>query len=236
MDFDRMLRYCSLLEQNNNRTWFHEPENHKLYICAKQDFTDLVEELKYRIAEHTTPDLAERLIFADPRSLLFRVPRDMRTNKGKPPYNPRWSADLSGDRHSTLPVGYYVHIQPGNHSMFGTGAWCRDSDMLLKVRSFLSGNYDRFCQALESCGLPMEGSQLKSVPRGFDPDDPAAEYLKYKSWLIALDFPDTQLQSFDAFLDTVVSAVDRMEPLRVFFNDALSGKKPSPFESVAWDE
>lgn len=236
MDFDRMLRYCTLLEQNNNRTWFHEPENHKMYVSAKQDFIDLVEELKYRIADHTSPDLAERLIFADPKSLLFRVPRDMRTNKGKPPYNPRWSADLSGDRHSDLPIGYYVHIQPGNNSMFGTGAWCWNSDMLLMVRSYLSDNYDRFSQALEFCGLPMEGTRLKNVPHGFDPNDPAAEFLKYKSWLVALDFPDSELRSFDDFLDTVIRTVDRMEPLRVFFNDALSGKKRNPFDPDDWDE
>lgn len=235
MDFDRMLRYCSLLEQNNDRTWFHEPENHKLYVQAKQDFTALVEELKYRIAEHTTSDLAERLIFADPKGLQFRVPRDMRTNKGKPPYNPRWSADLSGDRHSDLPIGYYVHIQPGDRSMFGTGAWCWNSDMLQMVRIYLSENYDRFINALDCCGLQMRGSKLKNVPRGFDPNDPAAEYLKFKSWLVSLDFPDTELQSFDGFVDTVVSAVDRMEPIRVFFNDALSGKRRNPFDLKDWD-
>ena len=235
MDFERMLRYCTLLEQNNNRTWFHEPENHALYTAAKQDFVDLVDELRYRIADHCAPDLAERIIFADSRSLMYRVPRDMRANKGKPPYNPRWGADLSADRHSLLPIGYYVHIQPGNRSLFGTGAYGWDGELLQRFRSYLSENSARFFDALERCGYPMFGDRLKNVPRGFDRDDPAAEYLKFKSWLTAREFADGELTDFDRFLDDVTAAVERMEPLRRFFTDALTGRRKNPFDPTDWD-
>ena len=30
MNFENMLRYCALLEQHNDRAWFHEKENYKL--------------------------------------------------------------------------------------------------------------------------------------------------------------------------------------------------------------
>ena len=235
MGFERMLRYCTALELNNDRAWFHTPENHKLYEAAKQDFTDLVAELKFRIADRCAPDLAEGLIFADPKALQYRIPRDMRANKGKPPYNPRWGADLSADRHSLLPIGYYVHIQPGNRSLFGTGAYCWDSELLLKVRSYLSENAERFFDALDRCGYPMFGDKLKNVPRGFDPDDPASEYLKFKSWLAARHFEDSELTTFDRFLDDVCDTVDRMEPLRLFFSDALTGKRKNPFDPSDWD-
>lgn len=222
MDFDRMLRYCRLLELNNSREWFHTPENHRLYTDAKEDFLDLVTDLKFRLSEVTTPDLAERLIFADPRALLYRIPRDMRTNKGKPPYNPRWSADLSGDRHSLLPVGYYVHIQPGDRSLFGTGIWCWEAEQLLRVRRFLSDQFDRFSAALDDSGCAIFGDRLKRVPGGFDPADPAAEYLKFKSWLVSRPFPDSELEDFGRFADAVVETAARMEPLRRFFDEALS--------------
>lgn len=235
MDFERMLRYCALLERNNNRTWFHEPENHRLYTEARQDFIALVDELRFHIADRCAPDLAERLIFADSRALMFRIPRDMRTNRGKPPYNPRWSAELSGDRHSMLPLGYYIHIQPGNCSMFGTGAWCWESEMTLKIRTYISENFERFQDALARCGFPMSGNRLKNVPRGFDPSDPAAEYLKFKDWLVSRDFPDAELRGFDAFLDSIDEAVARMEPLRCFFNDALTGRRKNPFDPSDWD-
>lgn len=230
MDFERMLRYCTQLELNNNRTWFHTPENHDLYIAAKQDFTYLVTDLKFRLSEIVTPDLAEKLLFADAKALQYRIPRDMRTNKNKPPYNPRWGADLSGDRHSLLPVGYYIHIQPGNRSLFGTGAWCDNSEQLLRVRTHISEHFDRFLDALVRCGCPLSGDRLKNVPRGFSPDDPAADYLKFKSWFSCRYYPDAQLRSFDAFADSVLETAERMEPLRCFFNEALSGAAAFDFD------
>lgn len=228
MDFERMLRYCALLEQNNTRSWFHDPENHRLYTDAKQDFIDLVEALKLRIADCCSPDLAERLIFVEAKTLLYRIPRDMRVNKGKPPYNPRWSAYLAADRHSLTPVGYYVHIQPGDRSLFGTGAWCESPETLLRIRTYISENARRFKRALDRCGYPLTGERLKNVPRGFDPADPAGEYLKFKDWLVARPFPDAALGSLDAFLDAAAETVARMEPLRRFFSDAFSDAGPRP--------
>lgn len=235
MNFDRMLRYCAALELHNERAWFHEPENYKLYTDARADFIELVDELKYRIADLASPDLAEKLIFADAKRLLYRIPRDMRAHRGKPPYNPRWGADLSGDRHSLLPVGYYVHIQPGDRSFFGTGAWCPDGETLLNVRTCISEQFDRFADALKLCGCPMTGERLKNVPRGFAPEDPAAEYLKFKDWLAARSFPDAQLRDLDSFAAAAAETAARMEPLRRFFNDALSRKKRCPWDAGDWE-
>ncbi len=235
MEFDAMLRYCTLLERNNNRTWFHDRENHAFYISAKEDFTALLLDLKFRLSEVVSPELAERLMYADPKKMQYRVPRDMRGAQGKPPYNPRWAADISGDRHALLPLGYYLHIQPGDRSMFGTGAWCWEPEMLLRVRRFISENYERFSAALADCGEPLFGDRLKKLPRGFTPEDPAAEFLKYKSWLVARRFTDAELRSFDGFVGDCVEAAARMEPLRVFFNDALRGVHRNPMEVSDWD-
>jgi len=236
MDFDRMLRYCEQLERNNNRTWFHDRENHELYTAAKEDFTELLRDLKFRLSEVVAPDLAERLLYADPKAMQYRIPRDMRANRGKPPYNPRWAADISGDRHALLPIGYYVHIQPGGRTMFGTGAWCWEPEMFLRVRTAISTQFLRFSEAIEESGLPLMGEgRLKKVPRGFSEDDPAAEYLKFKSWLVARDFADAELRSFEGFAAACVAEAERMEPLRVFFNDALSGVHRNPLEVSDWD-
>ena len=235
MDFDRMLRYCELLERNNNRTWFHDRDNHALYAAAKEDFTELLLDLKFRLSEVVSPDLAERLLFADPKVMQYRVPRDMRGRHGVPPYNPRWAADVSADRHSLLPLGYYVHIQPGGRTMFGTGAWCWEPEMLLRIRTAISAQFLRFSDALAQTGAPLLGERLKRIPRGFDEADPAAEYLKYKSWLVSREFADGELRSFDGFVADCVAAAERMEPLRVFFNDALAGIHRNPLEASDWD-
>lgn len=228
MDFERMLSYCAQLEANNDRTWFHE--NHKFYEEAKRDFTNLTEQLKYKVAELTTPELAERLIFANAKDMLYRIPRDMRVWKNAPPYNPAWRAYIAGDRHATWPVGYFYMIAPGDRSHFGTGGWCPDNVWLRKVRTYISEHYGRFADALEACGYPLEGEALKRVPAGFDPLDPAGEYIKHKEWFVSEHFRDSELTSFDAFAERTAQAVRRMEPLRRFFDDAFSQKVHSPWE------
>ena len=234
MDFDRMLRYCEALERNNDRTWFHERENHALYVSAKEDFTELLLDLKFRLSEVVDGELSERLLFADPKAMQYRIPRDMRGKRSGPPYNPRWAADVSADRHSLLPLGYYVHIQPGGRTMFGTGVWTWEPEMLLAVRQAISAQFLRFSEALDLCGYPLFGDRLKRVPRDFDPDDPAAEYLKFKDWLVSREFGDSELTSFDGFVTECVAAAERMEPLRVFFNDALRGVQRDPLETSDW--
>ena len=107
--------------------------------------------------------------------------------------------------------------------------------MLLRIRTAISAQYLRFSDALAQCGEPMMGDRLKRIPRGFSEDDPAAEYLKYKDWFVARGFADAELQSFDGFVSACVAAAERMEPLRVFFNDALSGLHRNPLETSDWD-
>ena len=235
MDFDRMLRYCALLELHNDRAWFHDADNHALYMAARADFTELLLDLKFRLSEVVAPDLSERLLYADAKAMQYRIPRDMRGQRSGPPYNPRWAADVSGDRHALLPLGYYVHIQPGGRTMFGTGAWCWEPEMFLRVRTAISTQYLRFTDALAQSGCPLFGDRLKRVPRGFSEDEPAAEYLKYKSWLVSREFADDELQSFDGFVSECVAAAERMEPLRLFFNDALSGLHRNPLETSDWE-
>ena len=223
-----MLRYCAQLELHNERSWFHE--NHKWYEEAKRDFLELTELLKFRVAETAGPALAERLLYADAKDMLYRIPRDMRIRSDRPPYTPSWRAYISGDKHALWPVGYYYRIQPGDRSIFGTGGWCPDQDWLRKVRGFIAENHERFSAALAESGLPLEGDKLKRVPSGFDPLSPAAAFVKYKSWLVSEPFSDAELTDFDRFADRVAQTVLRLEPLRQFFDDAFA-EKPK----TVWD-
>ena len=236
MDFERMLRYCAALELNNDRSWFHE--NHRWYEGAKADFTELTELMKYRVAERTDPVLAERLLCARAKDLLYRVPRDMRVWKNAPPYNPSWRAYLAADRHARWPVGYFLMVAPGGRTCFGTGAWCEDKDWLRHIRGYISEHFDRFFEAYAAAGYPLEETErnkLKNVPKGFDPGDPAGEFLKYKEWFVSLRFPDESLRSFEDFAERCGEAVERMEPLRQFFDDAFAQKPRDPWNPGDWE-
>ena len=106
--------------------------------------------------------------------------------------------------------------------------------MFLRVRTAISTQFLRFSDALAQSGSPLFGERLKRVPRGFSEDDPAADYLKFKSWLVSREFSDDELRDFDGFVGECVAAAERMEPLRLFFNDALSGVRKNPMEVNDW--
>ena len=225
MTFERMLRYCARLEMNNNRTWFHE--NHEEYEAAKQDFTELLELLKFAAADLLPPELAEALLFAEAKQMQYRVPRDMRVRSQEPPYTPSFRAYLAPDRHTFRPVGYFLRIAPGGRSIFGTGVWFQDREDLRRVRQRISDRFDEFSAALDRCSaFPLSGDRLKRPPAGFSPEDPAVEYLKYKNWFVSASYPDGELTDFESFVQAAASAGRRMEPLRRFFDEAYTDRLP----------
>ena len=230
MEFENMLRYCSELEMNNNRTWFHA--NHEQYERAREDFIELVERVKFAVAERADLNLQERIIFADPKQMLYRIPRDARVYKNKPPYNPTWRAYISPDKKSLLPLGYIMRVAPGGQSHFGTGAWCPDGEYLRRAREYVAENWEELEELLEESGLTLLGEKLKRTPRDYEPDHPAAEYLKHKSWIFIEDIDDSELLDFDSYIAKIGAMIDRMEPLRRYFNRALEMRGESMWERL----
>lgn len=230
MEFENMLRYCRELELNNNRPWFHA--NHKQYELAKAGFTELVDRIKFCVAERADLELQERIMFADPKDMLYRIPRDARMYKNKPPYNPTWRAYISGDKKALLPLGYFVMIAPGDQSEFGTGAWCPDGAMLSRVRDYIAENWEELEELIEESGLSLWGNKLKRSPQGYDPEHPGVEYLKYKEWFFIDKIRDCQLTDFGSFIELVADYVERMEPLRRYFNRALRNRPDSMWERL----
>ena len=70
--------------------------------------------------------------------------------------------------------------------------------------------------------MSVGGEKLKTMPRGFSADDPAAEYIKHKSWVMILDIPDEDVGSFGDFTELLMGYVKRMEPMRKFLLKAAN--------------
>ena len=123
---------------------------------------------------------------AGPRS-LFRIHRDVRFSKDKSPYKTSVGVQFRHDagRDSHAP-GFYLHVEPGK-SFVGLGMWHPDGPALRKVRerivekpgSWRAAMGDRrFRDAFE-----LEGDRLERPPRGFDPEHPLIEALKWKDYI-----------------------------------------------------
>ena len=97
-----------------------------------------------------------------------------------------------------------------------------------KVRQEIDYCYDEFKQIVTSKKFKSvykelysgEDIKLIKVPQGFEKENPAAEYLKLKSWLAMKDISDAELVSKDLIKKTS-EAFETLQPMIKFLNRAL---------------
>ncbi|MEP6592407.1 MAG: DUF2461 family protein, partial [Acidobacteriota bacterium] len=71
----------------------------------------------------------------------------------------------------------------------------------------------------------LDGDRLKRVPRGYAAENPAAEYLKFKYFLVGREFPPafaTTAKFYPALVETFKAAM----PLVRFLNEPLEDDEP----------
>ena len=225
MPFRRMLSYCADLRDHNDRAWFHE--NHRRYEEARGDFLALLDQLRYVIAAGV-PALAEDILYMNARDWAYRIARDLRFYRDRPPYEPSFRAYISADRKSWLPIGYFLCVEPGG-TLFGTGLFLEETAAVNRVRDYIAAHQAEWEEIITAGALPLEGDRLKTVPRGYAPDHPAARWLRYKNWMSAFSFPDEALDSFDDFGEEIAALLPRLEPFRQFLlSAARSAESPKP--------
>lgn len=212
MDFKRIMNYCENLQLNNNRTWFHE--NHGEYELAKKDFLGFLDMLRFVINDEA-PEVGKSIMYMEPKEWMYRIARDMRFHKNGPPYNPAFRAYISSDRKSRKPIGYFLRICPGS-SCFGTGLWCDTTAEMNNIRSYISENFGEFQNILEKTSVAVSGDKLKTMPKGFSADNPAAEYIRLRSWDIIYLIPDEDIDTFEDFCQELMFYIRRIEPMRQF--------------------
>ena len=216
MSFERMLGYCADLRDHNDRTWFHA--NHGRYEEAKRDFLLLLEQLRWVIAD-ASPEIGGDILYMNAKDWVYRIARDMRYYRDRPPYEPSFRAYISADRKSWLPIGYFLCVEPGA-TLFGTGMFLEKNAQINKVREFIAAHQEEWEEVLRAGNLRLEGSRLKTVPRGWSPDHPAAQWLRYKNWLVEFRWPDEALRDYDAFAGEIAALLPRVEPFRKLLLEA----------------
>ena len=184
------LKFLKTLENNNNREWFNE--NKHLYIEAQENMLVFIEKLIEEISKFD-----EEILKIDPKKALFRIYRDIRFSKLKIPYKTHFGASLGMGKGNKI-SGYYLHIEPGKSFLAG-GVYQPEPSVLKEIRKEISMNSSEFKKILEQNdfrnnfrGLSVE-SKLKRVPNDFEKDDPMAEFLKLKNFIVTHPISDEQL-------------------------------------------
>jgi uncharacterized protein (TIGR02453 family) len=214
------LKFLKNLKKNNNKPWFDA--HRKEYEAAKEDFENFIQAVLDKHSKND-PDLRELTA----KKCMFRINRDIRFSKDKSPYKTNFGASMDKGGKKSGFAGYYFHLEPGK-SFLGGGLWMPQPDALKKVRQEIDYCLDEFKKVINARKFKMiygdlyadEGTLLSKVPQGFEKDNPAAEYLKFKSWLVLADLSDADLTSKDLVKKTI-DAFSTLQPFVKFLNRPL---------------
>ena len=216
------IKFLNNLKKNNNKTWFEK--NRKVYEEAKADFAKFIQAV---IDQHGKKDTSIKSLVA--KDCLFRINRDVRFSKDKSPYKSNFGASINkGGRKAENSAGYYFHLEPGG-SFAGGGIWMPMPDELKKVRQEIDYNFADFKKIIGSKKFKsVYGDLSKSaeytlsrVPKGYEPDNPAAEYLKLKSYVAMVKITDADLSS-KMLVKKTIAAFEALQPLIEFINESMN--------------
>ena len=214
------LKFLKGLEKNNNKPWFEK--NRVAYEAAKADFAQFIQTIidKHGRKDETIKDLKAK-------ECVFRINRDVRFAKDKSPYKNNFGASINRGGKKSMYAGYYFHCQPGE-AFVGGGLWVPMPPDLKKVRQEVDYCFAEFKKIIGSKKfnavygdlIKNNETSLVKVPQGFEKDNPAAEYIKLKSFIAMKKLDDATITSKD-LVKTTIEAFETLQPLLLFLNRAL---------------
>ncbi|WP_326982569.1 DUF2461 domain-containing protein [Chryseobacterium sp. MYb264] len=206
--------FLKKLTKNNNREWFNE--NKDLYLESQQNVISFLEDLIHDMA-----DFDQELRKIDAKKSLFRIYRDTRFSKDKIPYKTNFGASLGMGKGSQK-GGYYLHLEPGKSFIAG-GIYMPESSILKEVRKEISLYGDDFIKILNNKEFKKhfpeldQADKLKKVPQGFEKEDPMAEYLKLKNFIIVYNLKDEEVLD-ESTIKNLTKIFKLMKPFNDFLN------------------
>ncbi len=215
------VSFLKELKKHNNKPWF---DNHReKYLSAKIDFENFIGKLLAATAAFDN-DIKELQV----KNCTFRINRDIRFSKDKTPYKTNMGASMNWGGKKSISAGYYFHLEPGGKSFAGGGLWMPATPELKKLRQEIDYCFPEFKKIISSSafktrypGLEMnEGQMLVNIPKGYDKENPAASFLKLKSFVATKDIPDTLLTN-PALINEVARAFKALQPLVKFMNRSM---------------
>ena len=215
------VQFLKTLSKNNNKVWFDAHRDQ--YLDAKKDFENFVATLIKKAATFDS-DVKELQV----KECVFRINRDIRFSKNKTPYKTNMGASINRGGKKSIYAGYYFHIEPGGKSFVGGGLWMPMGPELKKIRQEIDYCFDEFKSIVEAKSFISEYKELEktgelklnNLPRGYDKENPAGEYLKFKSLVATKYIPDAELTN-NKLADKTIRTFKALMHLVKFINKAI---------------
>lgn len=207
-----IINFLKDVEINNNREWFND--NKSRYKEIQEKWNAFCEDLIRAIGAYDS-DVARLTV----KDCTYRFYRDTRFSADKRPYKTHLGCFMAPGGKKSMHSGYYFHVGTGKgerypaQHMLASGNYCYDPKAVKILREDISMGWDEFHDEVLATADPRfeidMDYALKRVPREYSPDAPYAQWMRLKSYCLAMhvdnDFitaPDLAQRVADLFRTT----------------------------------
>lgn len=214
----KALTFFRELEKNNDRQWFaaHKDIFETVVRQPMIELTSLICDDFRKIAPDYVPEKPEKAI--------FRIYRDTRFSRDKTPYKTHIGSFLQHRRIEKY-AGAAFYFEVSHRSVgVGGGMYMPGAEQLQAVRQALTTKWRELAEICADRRLmkalgSVQGDKMARVPKGFDPQSPAADWLRYKHIYYYLELPAKLALTADLHKE-LLSRLKLLVPFNDFLNDA----------------
>jgi uncharacterized protein (TIGR02453 family) len=216
------------LGAHNDRAWFdaHRDDYQAAYVEPAKAFVVAVAPALARIAPQ---------VQAQPRVLgsIFRINRDTRFSADKRPYKEHLDLWFWEGERRTAQSGFYLRVTPQLVGI-GAGANHLGAGGLSAYRAAVCDVEDgpelvRIVAALEEAGWELGDPRRQRPPRGWEPEDPAAErLLRYDGLFVARRAPAQLATDAERLVPTCLEVWSALAPLHRWFVERVQDEVVVP--------
>ncbi|WP_212755228.1 DUF2461 domain-containing protein [Flexivirga aerilata] len=190
-----------------------EADNSKTFWTAhRQTYDDAVRAPMTALAEALGEQFGE--------AKVFRPNRNLRFSPDKSPYKTHQGVFVK----AAEATGWYVEVSAAG-VLVAAGCYYADSAALKAIRAGIDSadgaELERIVGELASRGWEFMGEELKTVPRGYSPDNPRIDLLRRKSMVLSTSYGFAPFVRTPELLDRVRSDWEAGRPLVEWVADHL---------------
>jgi len=212
------MQFFRGLARNNNRDWF-QTRKHLFDEHVKAPMVELVTALNGALMEFA-PEYV-----TDANQAVYRIYRDTRFSPDKTPYKNHLAASFFRRGMCKNGSGGYYFSVSDKEIEVGGGVYMPDKDTLLAIRRHIAGRHEEFRRLAGNRVVKrllgeLQGDRISRVPKGFDPDDPAADLLCFKYYVLFTTL-DADIATTQRLFTELVKRFKAMTPFIEFLNAPL---------------
>jgi len=220
---EEMVKFFRILKRNNRREWF-QPRKHLFEQHVKAPMLDLVGAINQELVKFAPEYVTE------PKNAIFRIYRDTRFSSDKTPYKTHIAASFSRRGSGRLGAGGFYFSVSHDSIEIAAGIWHPEREVTLVVRNHIAETHQELSRLLADKKVlkltgGLQGDALTRSPKGFDPEHPAAGFLKMKDWILDVKL-EPGLATTPQLQGEIVARFRAMAPVIQYLNRPLIARKP----------